>query len=255
MKRNTVSHAWPLVLAYHSVSNCRTDGLSVGTSEFEAQISWLCQEGYQSITLSDFVSQPVPEENPIVIITFDDGYADNYWCALPILHRYGFVATIFLVSSYVNTKRIYPWDLSNIMCDPNLAAYQVLSWDQIREMMTNGIEFGSHTRTHPRLTDLSANQITEEIRCSRSDLEAQLGRRVVSFCYPHGNLNAQVIRSVAEAGYECAVVTPPRAGIPLNRYTIRRAGIYHHTTRLQFRLKCEPLLRAGHEHLKRFWRR
>jgi peptidoglycan/xylan/chitin deacetylase (PgdA/CDA1 family) len=236
MNDNNVWYDWPLILAYHSVSNARTDGLSVRVSDFESQMAWLRCRGYRAITLADFTSQSIPKGERIVIITFDDGYADNYWYAFPILKRYGFVATIFLVSEYVNTDHIHWWDLPK-KDETDRSHYQILTWDQIHEMLANGIEFGSHTCTHPRLTTCSPEALWDEVSRSRTVLQGKLDQEVISFCYPHGDLNTQAIEMVAEAGYHCAVVTPRRAGIPLTPYTLRRVGTYHSTTLLQFRLK------------------
>lgn len=245
-----VRHDWPLILAYHSVSEYRQDGLAVRASDFEKQMAWLYRHGYRSLTLAEFMGQTIEIGERIVIITFDDGYADIYTVALPILMQYGFVATIFLVSDYVNTDHIYWWDRPMIRTKHDHILYQTLTWDQAHEMAANGIEFGSHTRTHPkRLTNLSTMHCWEEIAQSRLDLGARLGREVFSFCYPHGDLNAEVVQMVDRAGYGCAVVTPPKAGIPLCRYTLRRTGVYYRNTPLIFRLKVIPIVRRNYERL------
>ncbi len=117
-------------------------------------------------------------------------------------------------------------------------------------MLDYGIEFGSHTCTHPELPSLSREQCIEEITRSRQDLEAKLRREVVSFCYPRGKLNPEVIQLVEQAGYRGAVVTPKRSRIPLNPYTLRRVGIYQQTTPSVFRLKLTPLMRKNYERFK-----
>lgn len=250
MNGNPVWYDWPLILAYHSVSERRTDGLAVRAADFEAQIAWLQRSGYRSMTLAQFAERPVQRGAKIAIITFDDGYADNYSLAFPILKRYGFTATIFLVSDYVNTDHVYHWDAPKIKAPQDAPLYRVLTWEQVHEMAAYGIEFGSHTCTHPELTRLRAEQYSEEIARSRRDLRARLGREVVSFCYPRGDLNAGVIQAVEQAGYGCAVVTPKRAGIPLSRYTLRRVGIYYNSTPLRFRVKIAPLVRRYYERFK-----
>ena len=251
MSDNGVQHDWPLILAYHSVSEHRRDGLAVRAADFEDQLSWLHRHGYRSVTLADYMAQAVETGARIVLITFDDGYADNYTVALPVLDRYGFVATIFLVSDYVNTDRVFSWDVPKIATQDDSALYRVLTWEQVHEMAAYGIEFGSHTCTHPELTRISVEQRSEEIVRSRADLQAKLGCKVVSFCYPRGALNTDVIQMVEEAGYRCAVVTPTRAGIPLCRYTLRRVGIYHNITPVLFRLKIMPFVRRHYESLRR----
>jgi peptidoglycan/xylan/chitin deacetylase (PgdA/CDA1 family) len=256
MSTKHVWYDWPLILAYHSISERRQDALAVRVSDFEGQMARLYRHGYRSMTLAEFTSQPIKKGERIVIITFDDGYADNYTLAFPTLKRYGFVATIFLVSDYVNSDRVFAWDVPKITTQRDSTLYGLLTYKQVHEMAAYGIEFGSHTCTHPELTKLSVKQYSEEIVRSRQDLQARLGCQVVSFCYPRGKLNTDVIRMVEQAGYRCAVVTATWAGIPLCRYTLRRVGIYHNVTPLLFRLKIMPLVRRNHESLRRFtWKR
>lgn len=241
---------WPLILAYHSISEHRRDSLAVRASDFAAQMAWLRRRGYRAITLREFMSQSIKKGERLVIITFDDGYADNYTLAWPILKQHGFVATIFLVSDYVNTKQILPWDQPKILSPSETSHYHVLSWDQIHDMAASGIEFGSHTCTHPELTTTSPEQSLDEVDRSRHDLQRQLGQDVVSFCYPRGALNAATIRLVEQSGYWGAVVTPKRAGIPLNRFTLRRVGVYYNVTPLRFQIKIWPWMRNYYERLR-----
>ena len=247
----------PLILAYHSVNTRREDGLAVGIDDFRNQMSWLQRRGYRSMTLRDFTGLKIEKGGPLLIITFDDGYADNYSLAFPILKEYGFVATVFLVSDYVNTDHIFSWDEAKVGPHGDPSLYRLLNWEEIREMAGYGIEFGSHTCTHPELTKLSTKQSWEEVTRSRVDLEARLGREIASFCYPDGDLNPEVVQMVEQAGYRSAVVTPPRAGIPLSRYTLRRVGIYQNNRSLLFRLKTMPFVRRKYyERLGGFpWKR
>lgn len=249
MKNHKVWYNWPLILAYHSISHNRKDSLTVQVSEFENQMAWLHRKGYRSITLAEYMSNNFKKGEQIVIITFDDGYSDNYHCAFPILKKYGFVATIFLVSDYVNTDHVFHWDVPKISSQLPSSLYHIVGWDQVHEMADAGIEFGSHSCTHPELTKISQELCKEEIHRSRSDIQNNLGCEVVSFSYPRGNLNQQTIQIVKDAGYSCAIVTPPRSGIPLSNYTLRRVGIYYENTFWTFRLKTQPVVRKCFEHL------
>ena len=245
---------WPLILAYHSVSNERDDALTSRADSFEAHLVWLRARGYRSVTLRDLTAGSLIPGERVVIVTFDDGYADNYTVAFPLLERHGFVATIFLVTDYVGTSRIHEWDVQKQTARHGGAPFRLLDWSKVREMAGRGIDFGSHTCTHPLLTRISPSQRRDEIVRSRFDLEQRLGREVTSFCYPQGDLDEDAMRIVEEAGYRCAVVTPPRAGIPRSMYALRRVGLYHHTTPLAFRLKLIPWVRRSHERLKG-WRK
>jgi peptidoglycan/xylan/chitin deacetylase (PgdA/CDA1 family) len=241
-----VWHTWPLILAYHSVSPHRSDGLAVKASEFEKQMVWLKSHGYRSVTLGQYATGAFKKGQRIVIITFDDGYADNYTEAFPILRRYGFVGTIFLVADYVNTDQIFPWDEKKVQAPENRRFYRPLTWEEIQVMADIGMEFGSHTCTHPELATLPLEVCREEVVRSRADLSAKLEREVSSFCYPRGSLNDAVMGVVEEAGYSAAVVTPPRPDIPLTPYTLRRSGIYYKDHLWRFRLKTSPLVKRWH---------
>ena len=97
----------PLILAYHSISKNRTDALSVSASEFDRQLKWLKNKNYKIVSIEDAVKI---KNQKSAVITFDDGYRDNYEIAFPILKKYGFNATIFLATDFVGTEKIYHWD-------------------------------------------------------------------------------------------------------------------------------------------------
>jgi peptidoglycan/xylan/chitin deacetylase (PgdA/CDA1 family) len=243
-------HDWPLILAYHSVSESRRDALAVRLEDFEAQIAWLRRRGYRSTTLADFVAGSAREPERLVIVTFDDGYADNQRLAAPVLQRHGFSGTFFVVSDYVGSDRFFPWDLRKLETAPDREAYRVLDWDQVRALADAGFEIGSHSCTHPRaLSAIPAEECWDELARSRRDLEQRLARPVVSFCYPRGDLDADVMQQVEKAGYHCAVVTPTRWGLPLSPFTLRRIGVYQENPLWLFRLKTTRLLRRNYERL------
>jgi len=160
-----------------------------------------------------------------VIITFDDGWRDNYANAFPIMQKYRYTATVFLTFAYIGKKKDY------------------LTWEQVIEMKKAGFDFGSHTLTHPHLTKISLKEARKEIIESREILEDKIGEKVVSFCYPYGEYNSQIIEIVKEAGYLGAVVTPPSGRCENSIYTVRRAGIYSADTILSFRIKTSGMLR------------
>jgi peptidoglycan/xylan/chitin deacetylase (PgdA/CDA1 family) len=143
-----------------------------------------------------------------VILTFDDGYADNWELARPILQRYGFAATVFLVSGALGG---FPTWTS----EPALQGRPLLTVAQIRELLAAGIEIGAHTRTHPSLTGVAEPEVREaEVKGSREDLERYLGRPVRSFAYPFGDYDAELLALVEHAGYEGACGTCPGINDP-----------------------------------------
>lgn len=245
----------PLILGYHSVSRERTDGLAVRPEDFDWQMRWLAGRGYRSATLAQWARGEVRPGQRTVWITFDDGYADNYTVAFPILRRYGFTATIFLVTASVGREEVFWWDRSKLDGSVEPQAFYPLDWDQVAEMAAAGFEFGAHTRTHPAaLTALTAEQRWAEIAGARADLSDRLGLPPASFCYPRGDLDPDVTRLVAAAGYECAVVTPPRGGIPHTRYTLRRISLYREYGPALFRLMVTPFFRRNYLWFKRLRR-
>jgi len=251
----TVWPDWPLILAYHSVSEERQDGLAVRPADFERQMRWLASQGYRSITLAGHLTNPAPRGERVVIITFDDGYADTYTQAFPILKRYGFTAVVFLVAFYVGREHVFWWDEAKVEKTGRRSLYYPLTWAQAGELLEYGVELGSHSLTHPAaLTRLEPGRCWEEIAASKHRLERQFGMEVSSFCYPRGDLDSEVVKMVEDAGYTGAVVTPPRYGIPLNRYTLRRVSLYREYTPLHFRLMTSAFFRRNYESFKRLRR-
>jgi len=247
-----VRRDWPLILAYHSVSDRRRDSLAVSPAAFERQIAWLARRGYRSTTLAALCAGAASPAERLAIVTFDDGYEDNYRLAVPILERHSFRATFFVVSDYVGSDRLLPADRRRVADGADPSPYGLLDWEQLRKMAASGFEIGSHSCTHPpALRALPRERCWEEVARSRADLERQLGRPVLSFCYPRGDLDEAVARLVEEAGYACAVVTPPRWGIPLGRFALRRMGVYRSNSQLAFRLKTTALVRRHFESLQR----
>ena len=204
--RPTTNPFWVPILLYHRVvpilPAADPFGNCVSTHVFESQLRWLSTHGYRSVPLSTIRAalkdgDPFPKGRTVVI-TFDDGYQDNYDFAWPLLQRYGFTATIFLVSDAVDGDNSFD-QASGAVRAP------MLSMPQIREMAQAGIGFGSHSCSHPAtLTALSDADLRHELVHSRAVLEGLLDAPVSHFAYPHSQLDARVEATVTEAGYELA---------------------------------------------------
>lgn len=181
------------ILNYHEVSlNGRQDNLlNVTAKNFETQMSFLKRHKYNVISLDELVSsitskKPLPRNS--VVLTFDDGNADNYEHAFPVLKKYGFPATIFIAVRLIGKKGF-------------------LTWEQIVEMEKGGITFGSHTLNHVYLPDLSQSKQKKEIYASKKILERRLGHSVNHFCYPKGGFSNEIKGFVRSAGYVSACTT------------------------------------------------
>ena len=172
--------------------------------QFAAQLAALRRWGYETISFNDWLAYRRGERalprRPI-ILTFDDGYRSTYEIAWPLLQRYGFGATLFIVSDLIGKTNV--WDVDEIQ-EP------LLGEAEIAQLRAGGVEFGSHTRTHLPLTTISPPQAVEELRGSRAALERLLGEPVRVLCYPYGKQNAATRTLARSAGYEAAVIARRR---------------------------------------------
>jgi peptidoglycan/xylan/chitin deacetylase (PgdA/CDA1 family)/GT2 family glycosyltransferase len=190
------------VLLYHAFTEAREGGTYVAPKRsFARQMRLLAALGYKVISAEELArclrQQRLPAERTAVI-TIDDGYADNYEVALPVLRRHGFPATIYLVAGRLGASN--DWNSDGAAKDRPM-----LSREQIRTMQRDDdIRFGSHTQTHCSLPEMSDEVATREIEGSRTDLEKTLETPVTTFAYPYGNLDERILRLVGDSAYEGA---------------------------------------------------
>jgi len=194
------------ILVYHRINNDKKDLLSVNVKSFEKQMQFL-KENYNIISLNEMLEYFEKKKHPppnSVVITFDDGYKDNYTNAFPILQKYSIPATIFLVYNYIGKNILFKWD-SNVT---DKAVSATLNWTEIIEMSKRGIHFGAHTITHPILTEIPFNEAKKEIRDSKLKLEEHLGK-ISLFAYPRGEKDDfnENIKKVVECHFSCACTT------------------------------------------------
>ncbi len=188
------------VLMYHYISTpppgadkYRLD-LSVTPAQFAAQLAWLRANGYTTVTLGnlyDALTAGAPLPPRPVILTFDDGYADAYAQAFPLLREAGMVGTFFVVTEWL---------------DNGQAGY--LTWDQAREMAAAGMAIESHSRSHPDLTnDCDYDCRVYQVLGSVETIAAEIGVRPRFFCYPGGRYDAGLFAVLEAAGIVAAVTT------------------------------------------------
>jgi peptidoglycan/xylan/chitin deacetylase (PgdA/CDA1 family) len=200
------------VLNYHKVDDI-DHSLALTPAEFEEQISYLAANGYHAITPDQLIGylkygRCLPDKP--VLITFDDGYADNYVNAYPILKKYGFTATIFLITDFIGADERF------------------LTWEQVREMHKNGFVFGSHTASHQPLTKLRPQDAAAELAGSAREIERRLGARPRYFAYPTGAYNLKVEELVRQAGYRAAfTVRYGQVGIESDPFALERIPLFH----------------------------
>lgn len=168
------------ILMYHSISDNLFGKshpyfqINTSVETFAHQMRWLRSHGYRTVDLPELIEKFERGENlpNAVVITFDDGYRDFLGGALPVLKQCGFSATIFLATDRIR---------STPAC---LDGAEYLTWSDVRELHAQGIQFGSHTVTHPDMRSLGPNQIEYELGYSKEMIEQKLGAAVTSFAYP-----------------------------------------------------------------------
>jgi peptidoglycan/xylan/chitin deacetylase (PgdA/CDA1 family) len=186
------------ILMYHYIRYYGGDDpvltdLSVTPEELRQQMDWLAANSYHPVDFRDLraylAGQRALPSRPVVL-TFDDGYADFYTTAYPILAEHGFRAVSYVVSGFVGNPGY-------------MSATQIVSLDR------EGVEIASHTMSHVDLTRSSPDELVQQLQQPKAYLQSLLGHPVVDFCYPSGRFNAEVVQAVAAAGYQTATTTQP----------------------------------------------
>jgi peptidoglycan/xylan/chitin deacetylase (PgdA/CDA1 family) len=222
----------PVLLYHRIVSPKSTIGrhkIYVYEKDLIRQMEFLKVNGYQTITFHDLQKDPTMDLYKKVILTFDDGYEDNYTLLFPILKKYGFRAVIYLVTQ----ARSNFWGMRE--GEPPLPMMTPL---QVKEMSDYGMEMGGHTQTHVDLLKVSAATGGKEISGSKQDVEWLTHLPAVSFAYPFGALNPEIKKAVRDAGFLYAVATntgPKKFGH--DNFQIRRIEITPKTTLMSFKRK------------------
>ena len=187
------------ILMYHYVSELppnpdryRRD-LTVRPENFEAQLQYLAEAGYRTITLADlylYLTQGYPLPEKPIVLTFDDGYIDAYEIVFPLLLDYGFTGTFFVLA----TPAHFEWS-------------EYITWAQMEEMSDAGIEIQGHGRDHVDLRDRSYDYLVYQTVGIQEAIQYHTGRLPRFFCYPSGRRDADVIAVLKSAGYWGAVTT------------------------------------------------
>jgi peptidoglycan/xylan/chitin deacetylase (PgdA/CDA1 family) len=194
---------WVPILGYHRVVESLQVGdnlqVTVTAKRLESQMRWFARLGYQCTSL-ETVGQSLAEGRRLpprrFVVTFDDGYADTFTTAVPILARFGFTATVFVVTGLVGQTNVWDGGVS--------PPAPLMGWDELSALVQNGFSIGSHTKSHRRLTQLSVDEAWVELAESRQCLESRLATGVRTLCYPWGDWSPRVRDLVVEAGYLAA---------------------------------------------------
>jgi peptidoglycan/xylan/chitin deacetylase (PgdA/CDA1 family) len=176
------------ILTYHSIDPSGSP-VSIDEGTLRRHIAFLRSGKVAVVRLEEILA--VPEHRDAVALTFDDGFTNFESVAWPLLRYQDFPVTLFVATQRVG--RDNAWGGESARGIPTLP---LLGWDSLRRMQKQGLTLGSHSRTHPRLTQLDDDALEDELDGSLSDLERELDTRPSSFCYPYGEVNERVAAAV-----------------------------------------------------------
>lgn len=214
------------ILLYHRVGP-ELDNLTISVKRFRNDMETLHEKGYQALSLEQVqyrLHDPAATlPNKPIVITFDDGYLDNYTNAFPILLEYSMKASFYIITSMVGQD--------NRMTSA-----------QIREMASEGMDFGSHTVTHRPLAELASQDIDFELNRSKSDLEQLLGKSVNFIAYPCGSYSEETLKATKKAGYLGGFSTRYGLAAFNDNLLIRRIPIFHFDRSISYVMLRKGLL-------------
>jgi peptidoglycan/xylan/chitin deacetylase (PgdA/CDA1 family) len=309
LRHNTVIFTFHRVLSEPDYDNCHFGRSIVVTEQGLDRFLRHVRQQFTIISLSQLLTQldeqQLPPTKPQAVITFDDGWRDNYTVGLPVLTEHRIPATIFLSTAYLDSPKGFWWQhLGDMLSTPHMTREQsetilstiqsvlgetakpdtlslsnvdglietlkrnhydkvlditqavasvtdtllaphVLSWDECRAMSAQGIEFGSHTLTHPRLSLLTGETLEEELAQSKHRIQSQDVRYVDAICYPYGDYNWQTLEESARH-YKIGLTTDTGivSGAITSRLALPRINVPETITR-RLGLLNYRLLKAG----------
>lgn len=229
----------PVVMYHRVINKSENEGIHgtyIYENIFREHMKYLKNNNFSVITFEDLNNigwrNRFDKNKKYIIITFDDGYVDNYELAFPILKEFNFKATIFLMGESTYNE----WD---VKADGE-KSFPLMSVEMIKEMQDYGIEFGAHTFNHPKLNKLSNDEIKHQIVDVKKPLEEKIGREIITFAYPYGILNDYAKKMVEEAGYTFGVATDSGSVcLSDDLYQIRRIAIFPNTNLFSFKRKVK----------------
>lgn len=231
-----------MVLCYHAVSESWPAKLSIHPDLLRAQLRDLKDRGYRGVTFSELVSGKL--KGKTVAVTFDDGYRSVIELAQPILAEFGFPGTLFVPTRWIGIERPMAWPGIEQWLDTEHEHELIpMGWDEVRRLRDLGWEIGSHTSSHPKLTQVPPEQLAVELVDSRHRCEEELGE-CATIAYPYGDHDQMVVAAAAAAGYTAAA-TLPEGSPPPRPLAWPRIGIYVTDDMRAFRIKTSVTMRRA----------
>lgn len=231
-----------LVLCYHTVSARWPAEFAVTPQRLTDQLQSLVDRGYRGVTFSQAALGEVAGK--VVAITFDDGYGSVVKLAEPILEHFEMPGTVFVPTDFVGNGPLSWSGVDRWIGTEHEHELEPMTWEQVRLLSGAGWEVGSHTKSHPRLTELSDSELAEELAGSRMACEQMLGVDCHSLAFPYGDHDARVIAAAERAGYNAAATV--LAGIAVHS-PLRwpRIAVLHLDGVRLFRLKTSRMVRRS----------
>lgn len=229
------------ILTYHHVNPRPGDMVTVTPEHFEAQMAFLAGAGYQTLfigELLDWMAEKTILEQKAVVLTFDDGYLDNYRHAYPVLKKFGLKATIFLVTGWSgrereteDRRRIFSHQECRQLQESGTAGRMALTWPEARQLEEEGlVRVESHTHEHTKELFADVAALRESLRLSQEALQRHLGKKSTCLCWPGGRYNAASLEAAREFGFTACCTTERGVNVPggdpwrLKRITVKDAG-------------------------------
>lgn len=232
-----------LVLCYHAVSPTWTADLSITPEALDWQLRSLVKRGWQGATFGEATTNPPGPRT--LVVTFDDAFLSVLELARPILDELGLPATVFAPTAFMAKRQRLRWPgIEQWERTPDAAELEAMRWGDLRRLVAGGWEVGSHTRTHPRLTQLDDSALRDELERSRQECSDGVGVACRSLAYPYGDVDDRVARAAASAGYTVGASLSSNLA-PRGAHRWPRVGVYHGDVSWRFRLKVDPLMRRA----------
>ncbi len=212
------------ILTYHSIDSSGS-AISVSEEVFREHVRFLASGAVRAVSLAEVLA--LPPDADAVALTFDDAFANFESAALPQLAEHGIPATLFVVSGHAGGTNAWGG-----VAAPGIPTLPLMTWDAVRRAAAAGVEIGSHTQRHRRLTQLAPEEIHDEVAGAVDRITREIGRRPESFAYPYGAVSdrvASVVRTVASRActteLRALVSADSPIGLPrLDMYYCRSAG-------------------------------
>ncbi len=221
------------ILMYHSIAET-PERFAVTPEDFKWQMNYLHKHRYHVVSLDDLVKQlenGQPVKDKTVVLTFDDGYEDNYLTAFSVLQKYNFPATVFLVTGWIGNK-----DYTN----RRGVKLPILDWEQIGKMHDSGlIDFQPHTVSHPMLSEVPLEKIRTEMEQSKKEIEERLNKKCRLFAYPWGVYNHRVADTARTLFSASVTVARGFVGEDDDLIILKRNSVDSWVGKFVFRLKIQ----------------